>query len=224
MNKTKFLLLVFCIFNFYFVLQAQDVVNIKPLLDMIRDGRSEEVKKLLPMLTQENPTDPGVMFLNAAFNDDAQAAVIVFKNVVKNYQETLAAKESAKRLINYFQLLGDTKSAEPYITFLGGNIETKSVAQETKKINSSLQAQSKIEKPKPISNSKFYVQTGAFSTKANGTAQLKKITKKKLKGSVVKEGKLFKVKVGPFSSQADAEKAMETLKKQLSIKGFIVEQ
>ena len=203
---------------------AQDIVNIKPLLDMMRDGRSQDVKNLLPVLTKEHPSDPGILFLNAAFDDDATAAVRVYKDVIKNYPESVAATESAKRLVNYYQVTGSPKEADEYITFLGGIPETKEEVQEIKKINTSIKDQKKEEKPVVTSASKFYVQIGAFGTKANGEAQLKKASKKGYKGTVVKDGKLFKPRIGPYKTQEEADNALEKMKKTLSIKGFVIEQ
>lgn len=203
---------------------AQDLVNIKPLLDMMRDGRSQDVKNLLPVLTKEHPNDAGILFLNAAFDDDAPAAVKVYKEIVKKNPESVAATESAKRLVNYYQVTGNPKDADEYITFLGGIPETKAEVQEIKKVNTSIKDQKKEEKPVSVSNSKFYVQIGAFGTKANGDAQLKKAAGKGFKGTVVKDGKLFKPRIGPYKTQEEADKALESLKTKLSIKGFVIEQ
>lgn len=224
MKKISSVLLGLFVISFSVAVHAQELVNIKPLLDMMRDGRSQDVKNLLPVLTKEHPADPGILFLNAAFDDDAAAAVRVYKDIIKKNPETVAATESAKRLVNYFQVTGNPKEADEYITFLGGISETKEEVKEIKKINTSIKDLKKEEKPIAASTSKFYVQIGAFGTKANGEAQLKKASKKGFKGTVVKDGKLFKPRIGPYKTQEEADSALEKLKKTLSMKGFVIEQ
>lgn len=171
---------------------SQSEVNIVPLLDMLREGRSQDVKNLIPVLSKEHPNDPGIRFFNAVFNSDAAESVSEYKEIVKAFPKTKAAEESAKRLINYYQISNNPKEAEQFIFFLNGTPAESSEVQEIKKINTSIQVQNELEVPKAVSKSKFYVQIGAFGSKANAETLLKKAQKSGFKGTVVKEGKLFK--------------------------------
>ena len=206
-----------------FSILAQDDVNIVPLIEMLKQGRSQDVKNLIPALTKEHPNDVGIRFINAVFKEDAVEAVSDYKEIVKTFPNSKAAEESAKRLINYYQIVNNPKEADQYIYFLNGNSSATAQVQEIKKINTSLQVQNELEIPKAIIKSKFYIQIGAFGSKPNAEAQLKKAEKAGFKGIVVKESKLFKPRVGPFSSQAEADENLEKLKTKHSIKGFVIE-
>lgn len=222
--ENVFFLLVPC--SFFLVpcsLSAQDDVNIVPLIEMLQQGRSQDVKNLIPALTREHPNDAGIRFINAVFNEDANEAVSEYKEIVKNFPKSKAAEESAKRLINYYQIINNPKEADQYIYFLNGSSGATAQVQEIKKINTSLQVQNELEVPKAVAKSKFYIQIGAFGSKPNAEAQLKKAEKAGFKGIVVKESTLFKPRVGPFSSQADADANLEKLKTKFSIKGFVIE-
>ncbi len=225
-SVAKNVFFLFVPFSFFLVpssLLAQDDVNIVPLIEMLKQGRSQDVKNLVPALTREHPNDVGIRFINAVFKEDAVEAVSEYKEIVKAFPKSKAAEESAKRLINYYQIINNPKEADQYIYFLNGNSGATAQVQEIKKINTSLQVQNELEVPKPVTKSKFYIQIGAFGSKPNAEAQLKKAEKVGFKGIVVKESTLFKPRVGPFSSQADADANLEKLKTKLSIKGFVIE-
>ena len=61
--------------------------------------------------------------------------------------------------------------------------------------------------PKPAVHGKFAVQTGAFSTRANADAAARQVS-----GSVSLAGKLWRVRMGPFGSEAEAKAALAKAK------------
>ena len=64
-------------------------------------------------------------------------------------------------------------------------------------------------------NHPFYLQSGAFGTKSQGEAQLKKLG---FKGKVISQGGYFKVWIGPFKSDKEARK----FQKRLNAPSFVV--
>lgn len=71
-------------------------------------------------------------------------------------------------------------------------------------------------KPASSGSALYYVQSGAFSKKANADAQAKKIKAAGFDVLVKKEGNLYKVQTGAYSKKANAEAQA----KQLKAKGF----
>lgn len=61
--------------------------------------------------------------------------------------------------------------------------------------------------PAAAAKGKFFVQVGAFSSKANADAAARKAG-----GSAVQSGKLWRVRTGPFASEADAKAALAKAK------------
>jgi rare lipoprotein A len=61
--------------------------------------------------------------------------------------------------------------------------------------------------PATAAKGKFFVQVGAFSSKANADSAAKKAG-----GTAVQSGKLWRVRAGPFASEADAKGALAKVK------------
>ena len=66
-------------------------------------------------------------------------------------------------------------------------------------------------KPAAVASGKYVVQVGAFSTEARANAAAKSVG-----GHVTKAGQLWRVRIGPFASDADARSGLATAK----AKGF----
>jgi rare lipoprotein A len=64
-----------------------------------------------------------------------------------------------------------------------------------------------VKAPAVAANGKFFVQVGAFSSKANADSSAKKVG-----GSANATGKLWRVRSGPFASEADAKAALAKVK------------
>lgn len=62
------------------------------------------------------------------------------------------------------------------------------------------------------SSAVYKVQIGAFKSKANADAQLKKVKAKKIDAIVVKSGSYYKVQAGAFSSKANADAQLKKVK------------
>ena len=62
------------------------------------------------------------------------------------------------------------------------------------------------------SSAMYKVQIGAFKSKANADAQLKKVKAKKIDATVVKSGSYYKVQAGAFSSKANADAQLKKVK------------
>lgn len=208
---------------------AQQEVYVKPLLEMLEEGRSQDVANLLQALTRENPKDPGVRFLNAVFNPDATAATETYKDIVKNFPKSSVANKAAERLVMYYQVMNEPQLAQSYIDFIGRE-DTDDNLQEIRKVNQSIQQQKQIDvRNTPVpSPGKFFVQIGAYGASNQATTVLNKAKSSGFSGKVVKEitnkKEFHKVRIGPFSSQDEARNTLTSIKSKIGINGFIVEE
>ncbi|MBN8705927.1 MAG: SPOR domain-containing protein [Bacteroidetes bacterium] len=218
---------------------AQDEVYIKPLVDMLNEGRAQDVHNLLPAITAENPNDPGIIFLNAVFNQDAEAAAVVYDSLVTAFPASFAAQKAAERLIQYHNSRNEPVKAKIYQDFLTG--QGIALTEQTQvtivappiKIMEPVVAEKPVAKVKPVKepesgSGKFFIQAGAFAAKNQADKALKNIKAKGFSGKVVKETtnkKIFyKVRIGPYSSDDDAQAGVGKLKSKLEINGFVVEE
>ena len=58
----------------------------------------------------------------------------------------------------------------------------------------------------------YKVQIGAYTSKANADAQLKKVKAKKIDATIVKSGSYYKIQVGAYKSKANAEAQLKKVK------------
>lgn len=75
---------------------------------------------------------------------------------------------------------------------------------------------SKPAAPQPTPGQLYYVQTGAYSVKANADAQYQKVKAKGFDAIIKQSGNLYRVQVGAFSVKANAE----AMAAKLKAKGF----
>lgn len=69
---------------------------------------------------------------------------------------------------------------------------------------------------------RYFVQAGAFSKHSSATALKKRLEDKGYRVTIMKVGPLYKVLVGPFSSEEDAKRSKKKLIKDEKIYGYIV--
>lgn len=81
------------------------------------------------------------------------------------------------------------------------------------KVNAKLGGTTTPTTPAQPAKAAYKVQVGAYSKKANATAQMNKLKKAGYDAFIVQEGNLFKVQVGSFSNKANADAMVAKLKK-----------
>ena len=69
--------------------------------------------------------------------------------------------------------------------------------------------QNPLSKPVVANTGKYVVQVGAFSSESRANAAAKSVG-----GTVSKAGNLWRVRIGPFASEADAQGGLATAKDQ----------
>lgn len=226
-------------------LLAQDEVYIKPLVDMLNQGRAQDVHSLLPALTAENPTDPGIIFLNAVFNPDAEAAAGIYDSLVNASPSSYAAQKAAERLIQYYTARNEPAKVKLYQDFLTGQgialAEQPRVTVAAPPVKASepvlpekpagKEKPAKEEKPtkeQETGTGKFFIQIGAFALKNQAEKALSGAKAKGFKGKVVREATnnkvFYKVRIGPYPNEEEAQVGIRKLKSKLSANGFVVEE
>jgi tetratricopeptide (TPR) repeat protein len=86
--------------------------NVRSLLKMVAQGKSDEVKKQLPDLLAEYPNDPGVQLLFGVVIEDGNKAIEIYKKIIKNYPESEWADDAYWRIVQFYAITGDTAKAQ----------------------------------------------------------------------------------------------------------------
>ena len=95
--------------RFYFILLligALKAQNVDMYLSLIENGKSNGVRENLPELISKFPKDPGILYLKSLLTEDGDSAVKQYKNIIKNYPESIYAANSAMKLGEYLYARG----------------------------------------------------------------------------------------------------------------------
>jgi cell division protein FtsN len=97
--------------------ESQESNSAKPVpvakyLNMVAQGRSDEVRRILPDLMVMYPNDPGVRLLTGSILQNAFKATEIYENIVAEYPESEWADDSMWRIIQFYAIMGDTAKAQ----------------------------------------------------------------------------------------------------------------
>ncbi|MDC1067909.1 SPOR domain-containing protein [Candidatus Kapabacteria bacterium] len=104
MRKLAALFLLPCI------MLAKDL-QIGKYLNMVAEGKTDEVRSVMLDLYVESPNDPGVMLLAGAVLQDAFKAMDFYQKIVQEHPNSEWADDALWRIIQFYAILGDEKRA-----------------------------------------------------------------------------------------------------------------
>ena len=233
----KRLLILFLLLMFTLNIQAQDE-QVRELMGLIAKGRTDEVKKELPMLQKEYPSAPGVMLLGAVLSDDAHKAFKTYRDIVDKHPDSEWADDSYWRIVQFYAVTGDLVKArevlEEYtekhpdseflipahdIVLMSEQLANKDQPKDT--VSSSSSTTGKIEiKVDSSENSEegpFGLQVSIFKSRSSAEAEMKNYIDKRIETSIIEKKvngvKMYAVVIGDYSTKEKAEAAKEFIKK-----------
>jgi tetratricopeptide (TPR) repeat protein len=99
-----------------FSLLAQTVDNIvEQNLQLLGQGKGNQVKTDLIDLMAKYPNEPGIRFLLATISKDHNSAINIYNDIIKNNSDSQWADDCYWRLIQYYAINGDITKAEEYL-------------------------------------------------------------------------------------------------------------
>jgi cell division septation protein DedD len=129
---------------------SQSDKKVNECLNMVANGKVDEVKLQLPDLLAEYPDDPGVMLVHGAVIDDAYRALDIYKKIIKDYPESKWADNAYWRIIQFYAVLGDTSQARINLEKFRQNYPTSQFLLPASDIvRSSLTLAKGVKKPAP---------------------------------------------------------------------------
>lgn len=210
--------------------QGMSELAIEKRLEMVKNGRADEVKAELPSLLTKYQHHPGVLYLQGVLTSDGTEAVKVFQSIVDNFPKSEWADDALYRVYQYYYSLGFYKTAiqkhdqlkrdypnSPYLAQAVSHGVPRA-PEETEKI----QAQAGSEERA------FAVQVGAFSTAENANKQRRMLQSAKYPVEIlnkVRNGKsYYLVWIGNFNSREAAQKFRSELESRYKIEAMVVER
>lgn len=235
-------LILFLIFSKFSLAQRPEL---KKVINDIEYGEIEKAKIILVSLEKDNPNAPDVKFLKALLTEDGKEAARLYKDVAFSDEETDFKDAALFKLYQYHYSRGDFNESDKYarmlketfpkseyVNYLQRKISpsdktvsqqktTQSTVMDTTVLN--YQLPQKERETALISNQRYSIQVGAFSSYSNAvrfasqfTGYTTKIIDKEVNGK-----KLFVVLLGTFSNEIDAKKEAAIIKNKYNIDGII---
>jgi hypothetical protein len=107
-----FLLILLSVFIIQTVENKADNDRIRYYLQLVAQGKIDEVKRDLPDLLIDYPDDPGIQLLHAVVVADIFKAVQVYERIVTNYPTSEFADDAYWRIVQFYAVKDDTTSAQ----------------------------------------------------------------------------------------------------------------
>jgi tetratricopeptide (TPR) repeat protein len=214
------------------VSQRQELSDfaIESRLEMIKDGRADEVKAELPSLITTRQNDPGVLYLQGVLTGDGSQAVKIFQSVVDNFPRSGWADDALYRTYQYYYSIGSYKTAAQKYEKLRQAYPSSPYL--TREVPRSIHREADaVERPRSTGGSEggtFAAQVGAFSTAENASKQKRFFRNVGYPVEIlnkVKRGKsYYLVWIGNFKSYDEARKFRNEMRGRYKIEPIVVER
>ena len=97
-------------------------------LQMLANGKTDEVRSAIPELLARYPNDPGIMLLHGSVVEDMKLSLDIYRRIVTDYAGSEWADDAQWRIVQHYAIWGDTSKAKseldilrakhPYSTYL----------------------------------------------------------------------------------------------------------
>jgi len=204
-------------------------VNIIPMLKKIEQGKLDEVQTEFRILKLKNSHHPDVIFLEAVLTEDGEKSQKLYELVYTSFPNSKFADAALFRNFSYHYALGLYKRAGELKGILEKEYPNSPYLKNTERNYPEVDDMIMV-KPEPYeiknkSDIKFTIQAGAFSNFQNAEDLKNKFIakgfKSRIKSKSVDNLQLRIVNVGEFLKREDAERFLDILKRDFSIKGRI---
>lgn len=206
MNRRCIGLIVFLLIQSLSTGFSQEEPDIQRYLDMIQQRQKDQVKEKLPMLYEQYPQHPGVIYLNGVLTLDGAEAAKIFQSVVDNFPESEWADDALYRVYQFYYSLGLYRTAD------GKLAELKRRYPQSEYVTGKKPATVTQKKtPKPTTNTQQPAQ--------RPTLPERKTTQSAPRPEVARTGTAYSVQAGAFLEMRNAS----SLERFLQREGYDVE-
>jgi len=200
---------------------TQSASDIARLVNRVRVGEIDEVKRMMPQLTKARPNDPGVLFLQALLETNAEKAMDIYQQIVDKHPSSEWADDALYKLYQYSWAVGAYRTARAHMERLTSRYPSSPFAQRTAE-----QSSSRSDATSEAKSDAFSVQLGAYSRSGDAEKQVNELKDKGYTAQVQRkevDGKtVYAVWVGVFNTIEQARAFAERLKQQQNLDAIVV--
>jgi len=114
MKKFAFVLILSIVSSISLFSQTVDEI-VENNLQMLGQGKGNQVKTELIDLMAKYPNEPGIRYLLATLSNDQIAAINIYNSIIKNNSESQWADDCYWRLIQHYAITGEINKAEGHL-------------------------------------------------------------------------------------------------------------
>jgi len=227
----------FRIIIFYFFINTALIFSqdIDKYLGLINEGRINDVISALPELEALYKDDPSVHYLRAIVTEDAEKALLIYRDILKNYPDHKFADDVAMKIGEYLFSRGLYTRLEfdkyGLASLVDPPKEAKLVKLDDSKVSAKLKnrknvwtgpkANPKIPKKGPSKSKDYVAQVGAFSKYQNAQRIKNLLVQGGFNAEIVEVPsagrRLHAVRIIRFNSFDEAEKEGERVKMKFGL-------
>ncbi len=223
-------------------LGAQDA-EVQRYVEMVQNGRTEEVRREGPSLLERYPNDPGVLYVQALVTKEGAEAARIYQSIVDNFPKSRYADAALYRVYQFYYALGLYRTAELKLNQLKAQYPDSRYLKVAAGDTVNLPEEPQAAVPRAVRDSvavvppapaapavqgAFVLQVGAYGAQANAEKQRKffadlgypveMITK-------VRDTKtLFVVLVGRYASYDEARAQGTEIRKKYRVDTMVVQR
>ncbi|MDD8017249.1 MAG: SPOR domain-containing protein [Bacteroidota bacterium] len=173
-------------------------LDVRVKLELIHNGKIDQVRAELPSLEKQYPNDAGVKYLEAYVTEDGDLAVKKYQAVVDNFPQSEWADDALYKVYQYYYAIGLYKTADQKLNQLNtqypNSIYAKKDVSASEKIaqpilpksdSAAVSAKSEVKKDTIVQapaiaverpTGKFAIQVGVYSLEAKAVQQAKQFS------------------------------------------------
>jgi hypothetical protein len=215
-------------------LPAQGGIDIRALVEKVRMGEGSEVAKLLPQLEKNNPDKPGVLFLNALLETNAEKSVELYQRIADEHGDSQWADEALYRLYQYSYAVGAYRTARMHWERLGKQYPTSPFTQRDGETRTGTSrdagavTRTTSGSDAATTDATYSVQVGAYTRAEDAEKQAADLRSKGYTATVrereVNAKQLHAVWLGVFNSVEQARAFTQRLKQQQNLDAIVVKR
>lgn len=220
--------------------------DVRDRLEIIHSGKSEQVRRELPILLRQYPNDAGVQYLDAYLTTNGDQAVKKYQAIVERFPDSEWADDALYKVYQYYYAIGLYKTADAKMAQLNqqypNSIYAKREAKKEEPLTISQPAfrEAETEKPSAVplperevtlssTSGQYAVQVGVFSREETARKEAMRFTSVTGKNASVfpkqSGGKtVFAVVFEGFQSENSARSFGAELKTKYNIDWFLVKR
>ncbi len=242
------LLLFMCFSPIVFAQMTEEDVRAK--LDLVHNGKINQIRSEIPSLQQKYPNDPGVAYLDAFTTQEGSQAVKKYQIMADKYPKSIWADDALYRIYQYYYAVGLYKTADAKMEKLNkdypNSIYAKkeiSVPQKLAETAPAVQESSMVKEPSVeqkqepalsqpsavIAKGGFAVQVGVYSLEPTAIQQSNIFSKTVGKQATVFQKQsngrtVFAVAFEGFENEQSARLFGSELKSKFNMDWFLVKR